>query len=260
MLTPNGAFISGNVVYLDPSDAPDDPSLEAIGLTYDVDGRGLINGVDLRLSAHGVTTIMGPNGAGKSLLLRLLHGLLEPKSGSIDWYGQPLSPAVRSQQAMVFQKPVLLRRSVSANMEFAINVRRKLSRADRDMTVDRLLTSVGLTSKFRQPAHSLSGGEKQRLALARAMATAPKVLFLDEPTANLDPASTKLIEDAVLEAADQGVKIIMITHDAGQSRRLGGETVFMAHGKITEKAPAEDFAAAPASPEAQAYLAGELVL
>lgn len=260
MLTPNAALVEGNVVFLDQTTVAEEPSLVAEDLVYSIDGRPLVKGVNLSLSARGVTTLMGPNGAGKSLLVRLLHGLLEPQSGTIKWHGEPLNAAVRAKQAMVFQKPVLLRRSVSANMDFAIKVSRKLSKGEREAEAERLLTSVGLMRKYRQPAHSLSGGEKQRLALARALATDPKVLFLDEPTANLDPASTKLIEDAVLDAADQGVKAIMITHDAGQARRLGGETVFMARGRITEVTPSDDFAAAPVSAEARAYLNGELVI
>ena len=119
---------------------------------------------------------------------------------------------------------------------------------------------AGLADKARQPARLLSGGERQRLAIARALATRPDVLFLDEPTASLDPASTLAIEQIVGQARDRGTKIVFITHDVGQARRLGDEVIFMHHGRVAEQAPATRFFESPASSQAQDYLLGRLVL
>ncbi|MGI9463152.1 MAG: ABC transporter ATP-binding protein, partial [Aestuariivirgaceae bacterium] len=193
--------------------------LAVAGLRFSAGGATLINGLDLVLTSHGVTVVMGPNGAGKSLLVRLLHGLIEPQSGSITWNGQACGPATRLRQAMVFQKPVLLRRSVAANVDFVLKLK---AGSDRER-LNRLLVQAGLLDKAGQPARALSGGEQQRLALARALASDPEVLFLDEPTASLDPSSTQVIEIAIAEASASGMKIILVTHDAGQARRLANE-------------------------------------
>ncbi|MBX2806279.1 MAG: ATP-binding cassette domain-containing protein, partial [Hyphomicrobiales bacterium] len=195
-------------------------------------------------------------GAGKSLLLRLLHGMLQPTSGRIEWGGQPLSKEIRRRQAMVFQRPVLLRRSVAANIDFVLNLGRKAARERRD----ELLDHVGLLDHARQPARLLSGGEQQRLALARALALRPEVLLLDEPTASLDPASVLMIEQIVLGAHRRGTKIIFISHDPGQAKRLGDEIVFLHNGQLAEHAPAGRFFACPASKAAQAYIEGRIYI
>jgi len=200
--------------------------------------------------------IMGPNGAGKTVFIRLLHGMLEPTAGTISWGGRPLDQETRKRQAMVFHTPVLLRRSVEANISFV------LSLADEPSGVNprEVLEMVGLGAHASKPARLLSGGERQRLAIARALATNPDVLFLDEPTASLDPASVVAIEEIVNDARQRGVKIIFITHDLGQARRLADEIVFLHHGKIVEKTPAEKFFGNPKSREAQDYLSGRIVL
>jgi len=229
---------------------------EARKLVLDVDGTRLIDGIDLRLRPGPVTVVMGPNGAGKSLLLRLLHGLIQPTSGDITWGGQALDDDIRRRQAMVFQRPILLRRSVAANIDFVLGLRGKATagrRAD-------ILELVGLSDRARQPARLLSGGEQQRLALARALALAPDVLFLDEPTASLDPASVQWIEEIVRTAQDRGTKIIFVTHDIGQARRLGDEIVFVHRGRVLEHTPAKQFFEAPASDEARDYLNGRIIL
>lgn len=224
------------------------------GLCYDVPGSRLIDGVDLRLGGRGTTVIMGPNGAGKSLILRLLHGLLTPTGGTILWGGQPPGPDVTRRQSLVFQKPVLLRRSAAANVDFVLASRGRKSPETRDG----LLARVGLAGLGARPARRLSGGEQQRLALARALATDPEVLLLDEPTANLDPASTAAIEAIVADAARGGTRVLFVTHDIGQARRLADDVVFVAGGRVTEHAPAAGFFAGPATPAARAYLAGHL--
>ena len=226
------------------------------GLVLEADGERLIDVADLTLDADTLTVVMGPNGAGKSLLLRLLHGIIEPTTGKITWAGDRLTEAVRRRQAMVFQKPVLLRRSVAANLDFVLGLHGRPSPARRS----ELLEQVGLQDKASQPARLLSGGEQQRLALARALATSPLVLFLDEPTASLDPASVLMIEEIVRSVQDAGTKVIFVTHDVGQARRLADDVVFIHRGRVLEHARAASFFNRPASQEATEYLAGRIVL
>ncbi len=235
-------------------------ALRVRGLTYKAGDRALIDGIDLDMTAHGVTAIMGHNGAGKSLLIQLLHGLLAPCAGAIEWHNPNAQGVACPRQAMVFQKPVLLRRSVAANIDFAMTRGRFWRRTD-PVAADRrdaLLARVGLLDKAGQPARRLSGGEQQRLALARALATQPDVLFLDEPTASLDPASTALIEEVVRELAGSGMKIALVTHDIAQARRLSDDVVFMRSGRVTEHTGAKRFFQGPTSAAAAAYLNGRL--
>ncbi len=230
--------------------------LAVTGLYFSAGGAQLINGLDLVLTGHGITVVMGPNGAGKSLLVRLLHGLIEPQAGSVTWNATPCGETTRLHQAMVFQKPVLLRRSVAANIDFVLGLKGGSNPARRN----ELLLQAGLMDKAGQPARALSGGEQQRLALARALASDPDVLFLDEPTASLDPSSTQAIEAAIIQASGRGVKIILVTHDAGQARRLANDVVFIHRGAVVEHAAADAFFKQPASNTARDYLAGKLVI
>ena len=230
--------------------------LEVRGLRYVVHGEALIDGIDLALAKPGMTVVMGPNGAGKSLLLRLLHGLLAPSAGEIRWNGARLDRSVRQRQALVFQRPVLLRRSVLANVEFVLHLRSGANAPG----ARALLEHVGLGDRAEQPARRLSGGEQQRLAMARALALEPDVLFMDEPTASLDPASVAAIEAIVADARRAGTKIVLVTHDLGQARRLADEVVFLHRGRVMEHTPAAQFFARPRSQPARDYLAGRLVL
>ena len=230
--------------------------MRARGLALEVKGKRLIDGLDLDLSGGAITMIMGPNGAGKSLLLRLLHGLIAPTSGSITWSGAPLTEAMRRRQAMMFQRPVLLRRSVAANIDFVLRLRGAADPAKRDQILDH----IGLLAQAKQPARLLSGGEQQRLALARALALEPDVLFLDEPTASLDPASTLRIEEIVQEAQARGTKLVFVTHDVGQAKRLAGDIVFMHRGRVVEHAPAKQFLEQPGTEQGRDFLAGRIVL
>jgi len=233
------------------------PLAETRGLTFAVDGKALVDRVDLSLAADTFTIIMGPNGAGKSLLVRLLHGLITPTSGEVVWGGRPMSAEIRRRQAMVFQRPVLLRRSVAANIDFVLGLRGRVDRQRRR----EILEMVGLADRERQPARLLSGGEQQRLALGRALVTDPEVLFLDESTASLDPASVLMIEQIVTKArTERGVKIVFITHDLGQARRLADDIVFMHRGKLVEHTSAERFFTEPKSRAARDYVAGRIVL
>ena len=219
-------------------------------------GQTLLDDLSMDLKPNAISVIMGPNGAGKSLLLRLLHGLIPPASGIIKWGGNPMNDAIRRRQAMVFQRPVMLRRSVAANIDFAIKLRGVTSHDQRQQA----LAAVDLANKADQPAKSLSGGEQQRLALARALTTDPAILFLDEPTANLDPASTAAIEKIMRAAHEDGTKIVLVSHDLGQARRLAHEIIFMHRGRIIEQTPATQFFNAPVSKQANDFLAGRLVL
>lgn len=230
--------------------------LETRGLTLERDGLRLINSIDLTLGAAGVTVVMGPNGAGKSLLLRLLHGLIPSTSGEIRWGGVAMSPALRERQGMVFQRPVLLRRSVAANLDFVLGLRGDGSAERRDLLLER----VGLLERSGQPARLLSGGEQQRLALVRALALGPEVLFLDEPTASLDPASMLTIEEVVRSVGRNGTKVIFVTHDLAQARRLGDDIVFLHRGRLLEHSPTEQFFTAPGSDPAAAYIEGRIVV
>ena len=227
--------------------------LKAQELTFAAGGRTLIAPLSLEIAAGPSTVILGANGAGKSVLMRLMHGLIAPSSGSILWSGDN----ARRKQAMVFQRPVLLRRSALANVTYALKLA-NVPRAEREGVALEALESVGLVSLANRPARVLSGGEQQRLALARAWALHPEVLFLDEPTASLDPSSTREIERVIQAFDAAGTKIIMATHNLGQARRLGDEVLFLHQGRLVERAPVEQFFARPASPEAAAFIKGEL--
>ncbi|WP_274427129.1 ATP-binding cassette domain-containing protein [Chelativorans sp. YIM 93263] len=228
-------------------------------LAFTADGKRLVYIDRLTLRAGGSTIIMGPNGAGKSLLLRLLHGLIGASEGTVLFNSQPMSARVRRRQAMVFQRPVVLRRSVRANIDYALSAHgyRGLNRRER---LRDLLEMGELADMARQRARTLSGGEQQRLALVRAVAASPDLLFLDEPTSSLDPASTHRIEALIRRFAEEGTKIVMVTHDLGQARRLADEIVFMHHGKVTEQTPANVFFDRPSSPAARDFITGGLLV
>jgi tungstate transport system ATP-binding protein len=208
----------------------------------------VIQPLTLELDAGPSTIILGANGAGKSVLMRLMHGLLQPSSGRVVWSGQ-------GRQAMVFQRPVMLRRSALANVVYALEL---AGVADASRAAREALKEVGLAHLANRPARILSGGEQQRLALARAWALHPEVLFLDEPTANLDPHATREIETLIRAFDAAGTKIIMSTHNLAQARRLGDEVLFIHQGRLVERAPVDHFFRQPASPEAAAFIKGEL--
>ena len=232
----------------------------AFELRLEVGGATLVDVPELALGG-GTVAIVGPNGAGKSLLLRLLHGLVRPTAGRVEHGGAPATIETRRRQSMVFQTPVLLRRSVLGNLEFVRRARGGM----RDGTGDgsgrcaALLERVGLAGRERSDARRLSGGERQRLALARALVTAPGVLFLDEPTASLDPASTLVVERVLAEERAAGTTIVIVTHDVAQARRLADEVVFLHRGRVLERAAAGAFFARPSSDAARAYLDGRIL-
>jgi tungstate transport system ATP-binding protein len=208
----------------------------------------VIKPLSLELAAGPSTIILGANGAGKSVLMRLMHGLLAPTSGKLSWSGD-------GRQAMVFQRPVMLRRSALANVAYALEL---AGVPDALGQAREALKEVGLAHLAHRPARILSGGEQQRLALARAWALHPEVLFLDEPTANLDPSATREIESLIRAFDAAGTKIVMSTHNLGQARRVGDEILYIHQGRLAERAPVERFFRQPASPEAAAFIKGEL--
>lgn len=231
------------------------PPLRLDGVGYVVGGKTLLSDISLAVAAGRRLVVMGPNGAGKSLLLRLCHGLIEPTTGRRLW----ADGEVRARaQAMVFQRPVLLRRSVAANLDYPLALG-GLSRRNRADVVARTLDRFGLTSMADRPARLLSGGEQQRLALARAWAMQPQVLFLDEPSSSLDPSATRIIEEMIEGFSAEGITIVMTTHNLGQARRMAQDVAFLHRGRLIAHQAAADFFAGPEAPEARAFLAGDLI-
>ena len=227
--------------------------LENVGFT--VGNRAILQGVTAVLDAGVRTIVLGANGAGKSVLLRICHGLLAPTTGRVRWNADAAVAARR--QAMVFQRPVMLRRSAEANIAYALRLG-GVPRARRRPQARAALARVGLEGLATHAARTMSVGEQQRLALGRAWALRPEVLLLDEPTASLDPGAINAIE-AIIEAMHaEGTKIVMVTHNLGQARRLGDEILFLHEGRLCERTPAERFFRRPDSAEAQRFLAGEL--
>ena len=220
-------------------------------------GVTILDSVSLTFTSGAPSVLIGPNGSGKTTLLRAAMGLMKPTRGRITWAGNDSTPPQR--RAIVFQRPMMLRRSVAANLRYAL-ASSDVPRAEHAARVAELLGLVGLGDLGERPARRLSGGEQQRIALARALARDPELLFLDEPTASLDPAATKAMEDVIRAIVARGIKVVMSTHDLGEARRLAGEIVLMHRGHVLETGPAETFFNEPRTPEARRFLAGELLV
>lgn len=239
--------------------APSSPGLWPVtlrGVEFRAGGQSLIGGLDLVLEPGPLTCIMGPNGAGKSLLVRLIAGLIQPTGGAVT-YGGATVPG-KNRIAVVFQRPVLLRRSAAANLDHALKTY-GVARAERPGRIAALLAEAGLGAQAGQAARLLSGGEQQRLALVRALAAEPDLLLLDEPAASLDPQATAMLEALIRRASAHGVKVVLVTHDRDQARRLADEVILLHRGRIAEQGPAGAFFEAPKTTEAQAYLDGRLL-
>ncbi|MBI3709840.1 MAG: phosphate ABC transporter ATP-binding protein [Proteobacteria bacterium] len=225
-------------------------------VSYAVGATQILYDISFELAARTRTVILGPNGAGKSVTLRLCHGLLTPTGGTVRWAGAYGGDPAR-RQAMVFQRPVMLRRSALANVAYGLKLA-GLDRAAREARARDMLERVGLAPLADRPARVLSGGEQQRLALARAWALRPEVLFLDEPTASLDPAASNAVEEIIKAIDASGTKIVMTTHNLGQAHRLADEILFLDRGRLVERASADRFFKVPATAEAAAFIKGEL--
>ena len=226
-------------------------------VSLDAGETRILRHLNLTIARGAPTLIVGPNGSGKTSLLRLCMGLAKPSAGWITWGG--CFGGGPERRAIVFQRPVMLRRSVAANVAYAL-AQAGTPRQLRASRAAALLDRVGLSDLALRPARRLSGGEQQRLALARALARDPEILLLDEPTANLDPAATRSVEEIVLMAAQSGIKIVMASHDLGQVRRLAGDVIFLVRGALCERKLVIDFLDNPSTPEAFAFLRGDLVI
>jgi tungstate transport system ATP-binding protein len=222
------------------------------GIVVGFNGKTVLDRLSVDLAPKGVTALIGPNGAGKSVTLRVIDGLLPPASGALR-----IEPERDLRTAFVFQRPVLVRASAAANVALALTPL-GLSRAERKSRTLAALDRVGLSARAGDPATLLSGGEQQRLALARAWAIEPHLLLLDEPTANLDPAATELVESLVGEITGRGTKVVLVSHNLGQVMRLASDVVVLSQGRAVEQGPTRTVLTAPRSPEAQTYIKGEL--
>lgn len=223
-------------------------------------GRTVLDINEMSVRQGEVLALVGPSGAGKSTLLRLLNFLESPSSGSIVYCGQPVAHTVpldvRRQVTTVFQRPVLMRSRVWENVAYGLRLRS----VPLDGAVDRILDRVGLTGLARHGALTLSGGEMQRVALARALVVQPRVLLLDEPTANLDPYNVGLIEDIIRRTnAEQGTTIVLVTHNVFQARRLAHRTGLMLGGKLIEIGDTATFFSVPVDQRTAAFVRGEMV-
>jgi tungstate transport system ATP-binding protein len=217
----------------------------------------ILDHVTLTLLSGPPTVLVGPNGSGKSTLLRAAMGLVTPSQGRITWGGREDVPPTR--RAIVLQRPAMLRRTAGGNIRYALRAA-GIARAEQQSRIGELLALVGLEKLADRPARRLSGGEQQRLALARALARDPAILFLDEPTASLDPAATKAIEDIVHAVSQRGIKVVMATHNLGEARRLAGDIVMLHRGRVIETGPAAWFFNTPQTGEAKTFIAGDLLV
>jgi len=210
-----------------------------------------------------ILCLLGPTGAGKSTLLRLLAGVERPTAGELLFRGTPLRPdslslAARRSITMVFQRPALLTGTVRCNVEYGLRLRqgRRFSAGN----VDRVLERFGLTRLAEQSAQTLSGGQMQLTALARALVLEPDVLLLDEPTANLDPAHVALAEQAIREDFQQrGTSVVWATHNLFQARRVAERVTLLLGGRLVETAPNETFFHSPSDPRTKDFVEGKMV-
>ena len=230
--------------------------IQFVDLSVVLGQKLILDKINCKIKSNSITAVLGPNGAGKSIFLQTINGLVSIQSGRLTFNSMQNNQEIREQQAMVFQTPVLLRRTVMANMQFVSNLRNKKS----NQLLKNLLDKVGLEGSEEKPARLLSGGEKQRLSMARALIVNPNLLLLDEPTANLDPYSLNLIEDLVLEENSIGKTVIFTTHDMSQAKRLATDVIFLNKGKVLEQTVSKTFFKKPKTFEAQKYINGEILI
>ena len=236
--------------------SPEILPLRLNGAVARIRGKRLVGPVDLVIGSKGLTIVMGPNGSGKTTLLRLMHGLQRLSDGQVKWAVE--DAIARTRQAYVFQSPIMMRRRVVDNIAYPLVLQGTPRKKARQVAAD-WAARFGLGEALERPAPYLSGGEKQKLSLARALICRPEILFLDEPCANLDGRAMREIEAILQKAKADGTRIVMATHDMGQARRLATEVVFMYGGKVHETAAAPDFFKQPATAEARAFINGDIV-
>ena len=231
--------------------------LRVTDVKINIKSKRLIGPINLEIEQNGISILLGANGSGKTTLLEALHGLRKLSAGKVEWNISNSQAA--AEQAFVFQSPIMLRRTVAENLAFPLKVRR-LSKLTTTTEVMMWAKKIGLEDKIRQQAMLLSGGEMQAIAVARALITKPKMLFLDEPTASLDGATKKAIEDILISASSNGTKILMSTHDLGQLKRLARDIIFLHNGIVEAHCSKEEFLTKPPSKAAKQFLAGDIVL
>ena len=217
--------------------------------------RNLINIPNLQFDSKSISVIIGPNGAGKSLLINLIQGLIIPSTGTIKVKSLTTDDN-RKKVSIMMQKPVFLRRTTEQNIQFVLELnkdKRKVSYLD-------VLERFDLIAQKKILANKLSGGEKQRLALALAICTNSKILLLDEPTANADPLTTIKIEKIIKEEAIAGKKILLVTHNISQAKRLGQDIAFIHRGKVLEHCDKAVFLNHPKVKEINQFLEGEILI
>ena len=231
--------------------------LRVTDVKINIKSKRLIGPINLEIEQNGISILLGANGSGKTTLLEALHGLRKLSAGKVEWNISNSQAA--AEQAFVFQSPIMLRRTVAENLAFPLKVRR-LSKLTTTTEVMMWAKKIGLEDKIKQQAMLLSGGEMQAIAVARALITKPKMLFLDEPTASLDGATKKAIEDILISASSNGTKILMSTHDLGQLKRLARDIIFLHKGIVEAHCSKEEFLTKPPSKAAKQFLAGDIVL
>ena len=223
-------------------------------LVIEKNSNVLLGPISFELINSNFIIVLGQNGAGKTSFLRLLHGLDYPKNGSLTW-----EPHIKiEEQSFVFQSPVILRRNVLENVLYPL-ILKGVPRPTAILQAKDWLDKTSLTQKAYEPALSLSGGERQRMVIARSLISKPKILFLDEPTVNLDGESKLQIENLLKQAVSNDTKIIMATHDLGQAKRLGDEVSFLHNGNIIETSSAKTFFNKPQTVEALTFLRGDIL-
>lgn len=210
--------------------------LHAADLSFAYDSAPVLQIAELSVEPGSITALIGHNGCGKTTLFKVANGLLAPYEGSLQFQGLPVRSAqgrqlLRRQSVYVHQHPYIFRESVAGNLAFALRTRR-VAREERPERIRRALAAVGLEAFARRRADGLSGGERQRVAIARALALDPELLFLDEPTSNIDPESVALIESAVLAAKEAGTTVLLSTHNLATAYRIADRVVPMAAGRV----------------------------
>lgn len=240
------------------------PAFSLQNITVRFGTREVLAIPELSIHSGKITALIGPSGAGKSTLLRTLNTLQKPAAGKVEYFGQSLfengnSRECRSSMTMVFQKPALFTGSVQYNVALGLKMRGVPLKVSASK-VQHALELVGLPTLARQQAHTLSGGEAQRVALARALVLEPKVLLLDEPTANLDPANVRILEELIRRIhVELGNTIIVVTHNFYQAKRLSDYTIFMDEGRVVEHRPTSELFAGPEQDKTRAFLQGDMI-